>query len=358
MRNYHRKIGPPRCAFKVDIQKAYDTVDWQFLKTILVGFGFHPKMFKWIMVCVTGSSFSICVNGNIHGWFEGKRGLRQGDPLSPYLFTLVMEVITLILQRKLQNLDEFQYHNLCDKQKIINLCFADDLFLFARGHPHSVSVIMDALEEFKNVSGLVPSILKSTAFFCNVPNAIKVAILSSTPFTEGVLPVSWGWRKLLQIRSSIRPFIWHRLHNGMSTFAWFDKWDDLCPLKNNLSNRDIIRAGFSLSNSVHVLHNDREDVIMWRDRRGWSQVWVLCDLNAIPPRMEDSIAFLIPLLKGRSIFSIIARIVLAATTYYLWIEQNSRLFKKKISITEQVVQVICSIVRLKLVTFKFKKVSN
>ncbi|GKD95568.1 putative RNA-directed DNA polymerase, eukaryota, reverse transcriptase zinc-binding domain protein [Tanacetum coccineum] len=170
MRNYHRQRGPPRCAFKVDIQKAY-TVDWKFLETVLVGFGFHPKMVQWIMVCVSGASYSICVNGNLNGWFKGKRGLRQGDHLSPYLFTLVIEVLTLILQRRVCNLEEFQYRHLCDLQKIINLCFADDLFLFARRHPNSVSVIMDALEEFKQVFGLVPSLPKSTTFFCNVPNA-------------------------------------------------------------------------------------------------------------------------------------------------------------------------------------------
>ncbi|GKA63930.1 sodium/hydrogen exchanger 6 [Tanacetum coccineum] len=72
MRNYHRRSGPPRCDFKVDIQKAYDIVDRQFLKTIIVGFGFHPKMVKWIMVCASSTSYSICVNGNINGWFNGK----------------------------------------------------------------------------------------------------------------------------------------------------------------------------------------------------------------------------------------------------------------------------------------------
>ncbi|GKA17514.1 putative reverse transcriptase domain-containing protein [Tanacetum coccineum] len=67
----------------------------------------------------------------------------------------------------------------------------DDLFLFARGHPNSVRVIIDALEEFKNVLGLVPSIPKSNAFFCNVPNALKASILSSMPFAEGMLPVKY-----------------------------------------------------------------------------------------------------------------------------------------------------------------------
>ncbi|GKE43318.1 putative reverse transcriptase domain, reverse transcriptase zinc-binding domain protein, partial [Tanacetum coccineum] len=84
MRNYHRRRGPPRCAFKVDIQKAYDTVDWAFLKSILIGFGFHQKMVDWIMTCVTTTTYLVCINGDLHGWFKGKRGLRQGDPLSPY----------------------------------------------------------------------------------------------------------------------------------------------------------------------------------------------------------------------------------------------------------------------------------
>ncbi|GJZ42585.1 hypothetical protein Tco_0589840, partial [Tanacetum coccineum] len=66
-----------------------------------------------------------------------------------------------------------------------------DLFLFARGHPNFVWVIIDDLEEFKNVSGLVPSIPKSTAFFCNVLNALKANILSFIPFAEGTLPVKY-----------------------------------------------------------------------------------------------------------------------------------------------------------------------
>ncbi|GJR59889.1 uncharacterized protein Tco_1502051 [Tanacetum coccineum] len=191
MRNYHRNCGPPRCSFKVDIQKAYDTVDWGFLRSILIGFGFHPTMIEWIMVCVSTTSYSVCINGNLHGWFNGKRGLRQGDPLSPYLFTLVMEVLTLLLQRRVSLAEDFRFHHHCEKQRIINLCFADDLFLFARGHLDSVSVIMDTLEEFMNVSGLVPSIPKSTTFFCNVPIALKSSILNLVPFAEGTLPVRY-----------------------------------------------------------------------------------------------------------------------------------------------------------------------
>ncbi|GJV01910.1 putative RNA-directed DNA polymerase, eukaryota, reverse transcriptase zinc-binding domain protein [Tanacetum coccineum] len=153
MHNYHLDRGPPRCAFKVDIQKAYDMVDWSFLERILRGFGFHQIMIKWIMACVTSPSFSICINGDVHGYFKGKRGLRQGDPLSPYIFTLVMEILTLILQRQVRLSDAFRYHKHCEELNIINVCFADDLFLFARGDVDSATVIMDSLNEFKAVSG-------------------------------------------------------------------------------------------------------------------------------------------------------------------------------------------------------------
>ncbi|GJR04776.1 hypothetical protein Tco_0527760 [Tanacetum coccineum] len=191
MHNYHLDRGVPRCTFKVDIQKAYDTVDWNFLNEVLHGFGFHPRMIGWIMECVTSTSFSISINGSLHGYFKGKRGLRQGDPMSPYLFTLVMEVLTLMLHRRARVSNCFTYHQYCSDLNIINLRFADDLFLFAHDDVDSARVIMDSLEEFKYASGLTQSLPKSTAYFCNVLNYVKLDILNILPFEEGKLLVKY-----------------------------------------------------------------------------------------------------------------------------------------------------------------------
>ncbi|PWA83557.1 RNA-directed DNA polymerase, eukaryota, Reverse transcriptase zinc-binding domain protein [Artemisia annua] len=80
-------------------------------------------------------------------------------------------------------------------------------------------------------------------------------------------------------------------------------------------------------------------------------------MDSVPPSLEDVLTFLIPISKGRSVASIISRLLLAATTYYIWLERNARLFKRKKSTVAEVVQVIVSNVRLKLVTFKFKKIT-
>ncbi|XP_021996201.1 uncharacterized protein LOC110893399 [Helianthus annuus] len=177
-----------------------DTVDWRFLKSVLLGFGFHANMVNWIMALVSTDSFSVCVNGSVHGFFKGSRELRQGDPISPYLFTLVMEVLTAILLHAVRIDSSFKFHNKCEKQQIINLCFADDLFIFARGEVNSARCVMTSLSMFTRMSGLVPSNQKSTIFFCNVNSHVKDAILNIMPFVEGKLPVRYFGVPLISSR--------------------------------------------------------------------------------------------------------------------------------------------------------------
>ncbi|GJY34673.1 putative ribonuclease H-like domain-containing protein [Tanacetum coccineum] len=94
-------------------------------------------------------------------------------------------------RRSVDNAESFTYHRYCSELGLINLCFADDLFLFAHGDSDSVKVIKEALDEFKVASGLIPSLPKSKGYFCNVLNCNKLAILQILPFEEGTLPVKY-----------------------------------------------------------------------------------------------------------------------------------------------------------------------
>ncbi|GJR68398.1 hypothetical protein Tco_0014463, partial [Tanacetum coccineum] len=136
--------------------------------------------------------WSLSQKAKIEAHPRWERGLRQGNPMSPiYLLILDGGSYSYVHQRPRGESNSFTYHRYCSKLNIINLCFADDLFLFAHGDVNSARVIMDSLEEFKNASGLTFSLPKSTAYFCNVLNHVKLDILNILPFEEGKLHVKY-----------------------------------------------------------------------------------------------------------------------------------------------------------------------
>lgn len=139
-----------------------------FIGESLIQFRFHAKMVHLIMQCISCSHFSINVNGEPCGYFKGARGLRQGDPLSPYLFTLVMEVFTHTMKRQVKNNVCFKYHWGGKEMELTHLCFADDLLVVCKLEAESIKAIKAALDEFSSYSGLLPNEGKSTIFFGSV----------------------------------------------------------------------------------------------------------------------------------------------------------------------------------------------
>ena len=110
--------------------------------------GTPPILLRCIKACITTPIFSICVNGELTGFFATERGIRQGDPLSPFLFLLAMEAYSRSLSKAVLH-PRFDFHQKCKAINLSHLGFADDIFLFAKGNATSVQITMDELAKFE-----------------------------------------------------------------------------------------------------------------------------------------------------------------------------------------------------------------
>lgn len=154
----------PKCALKIDLHKVFDSLDWNFLVAALHKLGLPFRFIKWIFVCISTPRSSVKINWSLQGYFRGAKGVRQGCPLSPYLFTIAMNIFSYILDTKPIN---YKHHWKCKDLGLSHLFFADDVLLFSNGDQASIQHTMDSLEKFSSLSGLQPSITKSSVFFCN-----------------------------------------------------------------------------------------------------------------------------------------------------------------------------------------------
>ncbi|KAK4383872.1 hypothetical protein Sango_3111800 [Sesamum angolense] len=161
--SYNQCRLPPRCALKVDLRKAFDTVEWDFFIATLRMFGFPAVFIRWIEECVTSAHYSVVVNGGVHGYFAGARQLIEQD-------------------------GEFRYHWRCQELNLFQLSFADDLILFCKADVRSVNLLCRGLDLFATLSGLHTNPQKSQLIISKAASGLRDSLLSTLGFQEGHLP--------------------------------------------------------------------------------------------------------------------------------------------------------------------------
>ena len=203
LRDYHLNSGPARCTMKLDIRKAFDSVNWGFLFTVLHRMGFPVVFITWIKACVQSCMISVKINGSLEGFFKAAAGLRQGDPISPYLFVICMEVFTSILKGT-ESSPSFKFHWKCKPCSISHLFFADDVLLFCNGDLGSINSLLSAVSKFEEVSGLVMNKDKSLMFFANVHEDVITSSSALSGFQRGSLPIKYLGLPLISTKLSAR----------------------------------------------------------------------------------------------------------------------------------------------------------
>jgi hypothetical protein len=195
----------------MDMEKAFDKMEWDFILAIMEKLGFHSSWLIWIKLCISSSSFSILLNGSPFGLFTPKRGLRQGDPLSPFLFILGSEVLSHLLFREeaVGNIKGLKISR--QTSTIHHLLFADDLLIFGKATLKEASSIQACLTKYYLWSGQSINNGKSSIRFSRNTNPSTVnLILEVLPFpsnsTKSIylgLPILFGNSK----KSAFQPII-------------------------------------------------------------------------------------------------------------------------------------------------------
>jgi len=168
------------CAVKLDMTKAYDRVEWNYLHAVLGALGFSERWQNLVMKCVTSVSFSVQINGMFSPTFKPTSGIRQGDPISPYLFVLCAEGLTSMLKfcgpQHLAKGIRVGIH----APWISHLLFADDSLIFMQANTRGASRLANILELYHRGSGQLVNNAKTAVFFsANCDQNMKQAVCCS-----------------------------------------------------------------------------------------------------------------------------------------------------------------------------------
>jgi len=150
---------------KIDMEHAYDRMRWEFVEGVLHCFGFNEKWCRWVKACLSRPSFAALVNGSAISWFESRMGLRQGCPLSPYIFILCSEMPSLKL-KYLTNSGSIRGFQPCVNNSLVcHLLYAGDCLIFSKATPQNADRVTEAIDQYCQISEQGVNLAKSIVVF-------------------------------------------------------------------------------------------------------------------------------------------------------------------------------------------------
>ena len=161
------------------MSKAFDRVEWCFLKRVMEKLEFCSKWVNLIMQCITSVSYSVLINGAAYGTIKPSRGLRQGDPLSHSLFLLCAKGLSAIIHEAVRNHSLMGISICRSSPSVTHLFFADNSILFCKVNPDGCQELKLILQKYEDASGQKINTDKSSIFFStNTIQNTKDAIFS------------------------------------------------------------------------------------------------------------------------------------------------------------------------------------
>jgi len=207
-------------ALKVDISKAFDTLDWNFLIMVLHNFGFNTTFINWILAILQSACLSILVNGKAVGFFSCSRGVRQGDPLSPLLFCLAEEVLSRAITTS-TNRGRIIPISYCRGNNFpTHVLYADDVMIFCTGLKSNVRELIHIFHKYSEVSGQVINNTKSRFYTGAMTGTRANTISNMLGFSVGTVPFQYLGCTIFQGKPKVIHFrmIADKIKNKLATW--------------------------------------------------------------------------------------------------------------------------------------------
>ncbi|KAL6570156.1 hypothetical protein OROMI_014670 [Orobanche minor] len=175
---------------KLDMEKAYDRLNWNFIIQVLTKFGFSNVWINFIKACISNCWFSILVNGQSVGFFKSERGVRQGDPLSPLIFAIAADYFS----RSIDNMFEknpAMFYKIKKKVKITHLGYADDILIFLNASGKNLHIFNNCITHYECVSGQKINTYKINFIMHKPTPAVVNWVQRISGFNKADLPIMY-----------------------------------------------------------------------------------------------------------------------------------------------------------------------